>query len=68
MVENTKSGLVYIKLKQLRPPRQVKGRYAVNFLQSHRRPAPEVITSPELLPIPDPDNTVRTDVEIAGES
>ncbi len=62
---NTKSGQLYIERKQLRPVRQVKGRYQMNFIQSHRREEPEVVTHPTLLPIPDPENTVRT--EITGD-
>lgn len=61
-MEATQSSELYMRLKRLRPARQVKGRYQLNFIQSHRRPPPEVVTNPELLPIPDPSNTVRTEI------
>ncbi len=56
VTETTKSVALYVNMKQVRPARQFKGRFAMNTLESHRRPPPEVITHPELLPIPDPEN------------
>jgi len=54
----TKGAAAYIKIKQLRTPRMVHGRYAMNTVLSHRRP---LVTYPVWLPIPDPSNTVRTE-------
>jgi len=58
--EVTKSAADYIKLKQLRPTRAIRGRYAMNTVLSHRRP---LAIFPVWLPIPDPSNTVRTEVD-----
>ncbi len=71
----TQSAALYIKIKQIRPARQLKGRFATNTIPSHRRPPPEVVTHPELLPIPDPSNTQSSEdlipdeiVQISGDS
>ncbi len=67
-MEETQSALLYMEIKQIRPARQFKGRYALNTIQSHRRPEPEVVTHPELLPIPSPGNTLRSTIFIDGDS
>ena len=60
----TKSAAEYVRIKQLRTPRMMHGRYAMNTILSHRRP---VITYPVWLPIADPSNQVRTEVNEGGE-
>ena len=66
LMQTTKSAKLYIDRKQLTPQRQVHGRYAKDFIQSHDRGEPEVTTNPEVQKIPDPSNTIRT--EVTGES
>lgn len=62
MTDTTQSSKEYLELKQVLPARQLKSRFALNTIRSHRRPPPDVVTHPELLPIPSPGNTVRTEI------